>query len=173
MLTTFFLANHSALIAFAARRTNNGYQAEDAVSETYLRLLEKWESFEDLNELTDLLKLAKVILRNVICDDFRRLAKAKKFAESEGMSLTADDEKADCVNEASSLMKRILKMADFTKKELEVLPFVIEGYPNREIAKVLGVASEEVSKPRSTLIRRLRKVVQRNRNLLDVYENIE
>ncbi|MBK8564441.1 MAG: sigma-70 family RNA polymerase sigma factor [Saprospiraceae bacterium] len=151
------------MLATARRRVRDDHQAKDAVSETYIRLLENWDKFSELHNEIDCLKLAKVILIFVLIDEYRKTVRAKKFAESERVTLITDDENEAYASDASFLVNKILSMVKLTKKESTILQFVIKGLPNREVAKALGVTPEEVGKSRYTLIRKLQKVVQRNR----------
>jgi RNA polymerase sigma-70 factor (ECF subfamily) len=83
---TWVDAHGAALLAYATPRVRDQQTAEDLVQETFLAALQAGNFRGDAQERTWLV----AILRNKICDHFRRLARERTQANGEDLDPVAD-----------------------------------------------------------------------------------
>ena len=156
---TIFRRSHGRLFAFARRRTSSVETAEDAVSETMLRALEKIDRFAWDGAGFDAWLFG--ILRNVVLEGYRterRTRRDRSFASDHTSRADGPLEHAVAREEADHVRSAFARL---TLDEQEVLELrVVAGLSSDGAAHVLGKQPGAVRMAQARALGRLRVMME-------------
>ncbi len=154
-----FRRSHGQLLAFARRRTSSVAAAEDAVSETMVRALEKIGQFTWDGAGFDAWLFG--ILRNVVLEGYRVDARSRRDRSFTFDHGTRVDGPLDHVVGREEAEHVRLAFARLTPDEQEVLELrVVGGLSSEGVAHVLGKKSGAVRMSQARAIGRLRVMME-------------
>lgn len=156
---TIFRRSHGRLFAFARRRTSSVDKAEDAVSETMLRALERIDRYTWDGAGFDAWLFG--ILRNVILEGYRterRTRRDSSFASDQAVRADGPLEHAVAREEAEHVRSAFARL---TLDEQEVLELrVVAGLSSDGAAQVLGKKPGAIRMAQARALGRLRVMME-------------
>lgn len=156
---TIFRRSHGRLLAFARRRTSSVDTAEDAVSETMLRALEKIDRYTWDGAGFDAWLFG--ILRNVVLEGYRaerRTRRDSSFSSDRTVRVDGPLEHAVAREEAENVRSAFARL---TLDEQEVLELrVVAGLSSDDAAHVLGKKPGAIRMAQARALGRLRVMME-------------
>ena len=124
---------------YAVSLTRNREDAEDLVQDTYLKVLQNFESFSEDNNLK---AWVFTIMRNTFINGYRRKQKSKVFTDESEDSVftstaTVSDDASDLPLYVSEITSAISSMKDNQRDAFELF---VDGFKYQEIADMLHVS---------------------------------
>ena len=168
---------HKGLLKYAMSKLNNIEDAEDAVSEAFLRLADKFQNYSSLS-CSDFHKLIVTIVRNIILDMFKK--GGKKIGAVISIEDAAEEFEAEAIrqyeeiggleehaiqNEKLILMLRELDILSPILRDTFLLKHYV-GFDAEMIAKKQGVSVRTVES-------RLYRATTQIRRSVNTYEDEE
>lgn len=141
--------SYSQFVARAFYYTKDIILAEDLLQDVLTEILTK----VNLDKITSQ-KGFIIDLINKRGIDFCRKKKILFLEFSEALNLK---DQAKTQESSSILLNKILQSAELNKEELDLLEDFKQGYTNKEIAKDLGMTTNEVRTKKQAIFRKLRR----------------
>lgn len=150
-LQDLFMEYYPALKSFAIRYVNSAEIAEDIIQDIFLRLWEKAETLEDIEEKSAYLYQ---MVRFKAIDYLRNKKFKEENAERYVAELSLVDEEA-CLEE--EIYRRMMKAIDTLPRGVHsVLTLTLEGRSAKEVAEKLNISVETVKKQKQIARKMLR-----------------
>ncbi len=150
-LQDLFMEYYPALKSFAIRYVNSAEIAEDIIQDIFLRLWEKSETLEDIEEKSAYLYQ---MVRFKAIDYLRNKKFREENFEKYVAELNSDDEDAYLEEE---IYRRMMKAVDTLPPGVHaVLTLTLEGCPAKEVAEKLNISVETVKKQKQIARKMLR-----------------
>lgn len=135
------------IYAYAAARIGNPHDAEDVVSEIFLRVIRNIDQLRNPRH-TSFAAWLFVIARNTVADHYRHNGRSENLVPLDAVEpLVAQEPDPDhrlAANEEATQIQRMILALPERKREIIVLRYY-GGLRNQEIAVVLGIGEKTVS----------------------------
>lgn len=149
-----FLPYHQKLYRIAYRIVQNQVQAEDIVQDTYIRL---WEKRDELDDINNAEAFSIIVMRNK-CLDFLRSNKDKYTQELDSNMNKITDisvpEQLEIKEKANQVRDLISRLPEQQKQVLSLKDW--DGYSNEEIEMITGLSTVNIR----VILSRARKTVR-------------
>lgn len=153
-----FRRSHGPLYSFAVRRTASSQAAEDAVSETMMRALERIGRFTWRDGGFDAWLFG--IMRNVVLEGYRRDARTRKDRTFRP-EIAPSDEPLDALlgdEEATAVRAAFARLDDDEQEVLELR--VVAGLSSDDVGRVVGKRAGAVRMAQTRALTRLRALLE-------------
>lgn len=159
---TIYNEQSGQLLGLCRRYVRDTQLAEDLVHDSFIKAIEKIDSFKGHGSLEGWLR--KIVLNNTL--EYLRVSKKTDFTDVDDLHIVDEKELVHDDGTTKALIKNALFSQDDLLKVIDSLPvhhktvfnlYVIEGYSHQEICDVLDI---EVSTSKSHLSRARKKIQQ-------------
>lgn len=155
---SIFRRSHAPLYSFAVRRTATAQAAEDAVSETLMRALERIDRFTWRDGGFDAWLFG--ILRNVVLEGYRREARSRRDRTFRP-DLVAAVDPLDSVIVTEQAVAMRAAFSRLAADEQEILELrVVAGLSSDDVARVVGRRAGAVRMAQTRALSRLRTILK-------------
>lgn len=153
-----FRAYSGKVLAYARHHLGNPQDAEDAVSQVFLKIQEKWHTYDPAQGAVSTWIYA--ITRNEVCDVLRRRSREPGVTEDFDRVPAREPAPEEALSAKARLEELEAALARLPERERDIVILrFYSGLPSREVAARMGLSDGNVRYLQTQALRKLRAML--------------